>query len=319
LEILRQRQIFAILKKSAEENGSQVIIATHSEAILDDAVDINLTMLFLNGTADNVVNKKDMRNALRTYGIEHYYKAKIHPRILYIEGSTDIEILRGLASHLGHKRAEKVLDDKLNLYYTQNIEPEDNLENQLDRAGGAFNKNHLDHFNSLKAFVPELKGFALFDGDNRNRADIPGDAIITMFWKEYEIENYFVTPEVLVKFVESRQKKQEQELFLHEDAGTFVQALNETLLQKVFDANDEILAQYHKATKDVKRFMLRSAKMSEFAEEAFRRYAEKMDQPMLLAKGEFYRLVSFCPAEEIPKEVTEKLDMLAQYLEYPNG
>jgi hypothetical protein len=41
-------------------------MATHSEAILDDAVDTNLTLLFLNGTADNVANKKDMRNALRT-------------------------------------------------------------------------------------------------------------------------------------------------------------------------------------------------------------------------------------------------------------
>ncbi|MDR2135026.1 MAG: ATP-binding protein [Treponema sp.] len=316
LEILRQRQIFAILRKTAEENGSQVVIATHSEAILDDAVDTNLTLLFLNGTADNVANKRDMRNALRTYGIEHYYTAKIHPRILYIEGSTDVEILRGLAARLGHGAAERILGDKLNFYYTQNIEPEDSLENRLDRAGGAFSRNHLDHFNALKAFVPELKGFALFDGDSKNRADIFGDAIITMFWKEYEIENYFINPEVLVKFVEDRRKKQGQELFIYEDTEIFMQTLDEILLHKVFDNNAEILEQYRKGTGSVKRFMLRSVKMSDFAEEVFRRYAEKMDQPMLLAKGEFYRLIPFCPAGEIPSEVTEKLDRLVQYLEY---
>ncbi|MDR1933353.1 MAG: hypothetical protein LBQ57_11110 [Spirochaetales bacterium] len=57
--------------------------------------------------------------------------------------------------------------------------------------------------------------------------------------------------------------------------------------------------------------------MSGFAEEVFRRYAEKNNQPMLLTKGEFYRLVPFCPVEEIPDEVTEKLDLLARYLEVP--
>jgi Fe-S cluster assembly ATPase SufC len=314
LEILRQRQIFTILKETARENGSQVIIATHSEAILDDAVDTNLTMLFLNGTADNLAGKRDMRNALRTYGIEQYYKAKVHPRIFYIEGSTDIAILRELAVLLGHKKAEKVLGDKLNPYYTQNIEPEDNLENQLDRAGGAFNRNYLDHFNALKAFVPELKGFALFDNDNHNRSDAIGDAIATVFWKEYEIENYFITPEVLVKFI--KDKNAEQDLFMHEDAEIFIQALNEVLLLKVFNNSSEVLEQYYKGGRDLKRLLLRNIKMSGFAEEVFRRYAGKMGQPMLLTKGEFCRLVPFCPAEEIPNEVSEKLDMLVQYLEY---
>jgi ABC-type iron transport system FetAB ATPase subunit len=319
LEILRQRQIFAILKRTAEENGSQVVIATHSEAILDDAVDTNLTLLFLNGIADNLADKRDMRNALRTYGIEHYYKAKVHPRIFYIEGSTDIAILNELAVLLKHEKAEKILNDKLNPYYTQNIEPEDNLDNQLDRTGGAFNRNHLDHFKALKAFVPELKGFAIFDNDNRNRSDIITDAIATVFWKEYEIENYFITPEVLVKFIEDRYKNTEPNLFMHEDVETFRQALNEVLLLKVFDNSLEVLEQYHKGGKDLKRFMLRNTKMSDFAEAVFRRYAEKMGQPILLAKGEFYRLVSFCPEKEIPKEVPEKLNMLVKYLEYTDA
>jgi ABC-type cobalamin/Fe3+-siderophores transport system ATPase subunit len=319
LEILRQRQIFTILKKIAEENGSQVIIATHSEAILDDAVDTNLTLLFLNGTADNLADKTDMRNALRTYGIEHYYKAKVHPRIFYIEGSTDLEILRALASRLEHREAEKVLGGALNSYYTQNTEPEDNIENQLDRMGGAFNRNHLAHFNALKAFVPELKGFALFDGDNYNRTDIINDAIATVFWKEYEIENYFLSPQVMIDFIRDRQKKPEQDLFRHEDVEIFKQVLDEVLLEKIFDNSRDVLEQYYKGGRDLKRLLLRSFKMSGLAEEVFRRYAEKMNQPVALTKGEFYRLVPFCPAEEIPKEVPEKLDMLVRYLDYAGG
>jgi hypothetical protein len=319
LEILRQRQIYAILKSVALENGSQVIIATHSEAILDDAVDTNLTLLLLDGTADNIANKKDVRNTLRTYGIEHYYKARVHPRIFYVEGSTDIEILRQLAVRIGHKKAEKVLNDKLNPYYTQNTGSEDTIENQLDRAGGAFSRNHLSHFNALKAFVPGLKGFALFDNDNTNRSDMVNDSIATLFWKDYEIENYFLSPEVMIKFVEDRCKNKGQDLFVHEDIDIFKRSLNETLLSTVFNNSNEILEQYHRGGGEVKRFMLRNTKMSEFAEEVFRRYANKMDHPMLLTKGELSRLVPFCPVDAIPPEVTEKLDMLVQYLEYPNA
>jgi hypothetical protein len=84
----------------------------------------------------------------------------------------------------------------------------------------------------------------------------------------------------------------------------------------VFNNNTEILEQYHKGSRDVKRFMIRTTKMSDFAEATFRCYAEKMNQPMLLTKGEFYCLVPFCQAAEIPKEISEKLDMLVKYLDY---
>ncbi|MDR0709992.1 MAG: hypothetical protein LBF77_08000 [Spirochaetaceae bacterium] len=83
--------------------------------------------------------------------------------------------------------------------------------------------------------------------------------------------------------------------------------------------SNEVLEQYHKGTKDVKRFMLRNIKTSDFAEEVFRRYAEKMNQSMALTKGEFYRLVPFCQADGIPREVIEKLDMLVKYLEYSDS
>ena len=105
-------------------------------------------------------------------------------------------------------------------------------------------------------------------------------------------------------------------LFIHEDVEIFIKSLDEILLSRIFNNNAEILEQYHKGTKDVRRFMLRNTKMSEFAEDVFRRYAEKMQQPMLLTKGECYRLIPFCSIEEIPNEVSEKLDLLVEYLNY---
>jgi predicted ATPase len=45
LEILRQKQVYVLLRDIASENQSQVVMVTHSEVILDEALDNNLTLL----------------------------------------------------------------------------------------------------------------------------------------------------------------------------------------------------------------------------------------------------------------------------------
>ena len=64
LEILRQKQVYVLLRDIAHENGSQVILATHSEVILEEARDRNLTLL-LDGRAENLVQEKKIRNSLK--------------------------------------------------------------------------------------------------------------------------------------------------------------------------------------------------------------------------------------------------------------
>ncbi len=53
LEILRQRQIYVLLRELAAETGSQVILVTHSEVVLAEALGHNLTLL-LNGRTDDL-------------------------------------------------------------------------------------------------------------------------------------------------------------------------------------------------------------------------------------------------------------------------
>ena len=45
LEILRQKQVYVLLREIAAGQGSQVILVTHSEVLLDEALDHNLTLL----------------------------------------------------------------------------------------------------------------------------------------------------------------------------------------------------------------------------------------------------------------------------------
>ncbi len=74
LEILRQKQVYVLLRELATRNESQVVLVTHLEVILEEALDHNLTLL-LEGRADDLAAKMDIRNSLKHYGAEHYVRA----------------------------------------------------------------------------------------------------------------------------------------------------------------------------------------------------------------------------------------------------
>lgn len=310
LEILRQKQVYEILKHIADKNKCQVVIATHSEVILDDAVDNNLTLL-LHGEAVNLAKQQDMKNALRTFGIEHYYNARVHPRILYIEGNTDIEMLRAFAEKLNHPALD-ILSGKLNCYYICNTESEDTLENRLDRVGGAYGK-YESHFHTLKRFVPDFKGIGIFDGDGGLKPDKTTDDISITYWKHYELENYFVSPDILCKYAAER-FGEIGELFQQSLTDLFRHTVDQCLLSMVFSDDTQQLEEFHKASSGLKRTLLKSVKMSEFAETVFGEFARQQKQPVLLNKGEFYKLIDLISPEEIVVEVREKLDLLVKYL-----
>ena len=93
LEILRQKQVYVLLRDIATQNGSQVVLVTHSEQILDEALDRNLTLL-LEGQADDLAKKMDIRNSLKHFGAEHYVRARERGYVLYVEGGTDVDMLK---------------------------------------------------------------------------------------------------------------------------------------------------------------------------------------------------------------------------------
>ncbi len=315
LEILRQKQVYEILKRVASDNGCQVVIATHSEVIIDDAVDTHLTLL-INGQAVNLATQSDMKHALRTFGIDHYYKAKLLPRILYVEGSTDIENLKALAEKIKHP-AFDILSGRVNYYYTQNISPEDSLESKLDRAGGAYS-SFKQHFYTLKRFVPEFRGIAILDRNGRSIEDDIQEDLAIVYWKTYELENYFITPEIILDFLEDFYQQVGQ-LFKSTYYKDMQEIIDQKLLADVF-AGDEIqLQEFKETSKSLRRTLLKNFKMSDFAEHVFDRFAKKQGQAVLLKKSEFHRLINYVDSRDIPNEVTEKLDMIVQYLQWENS
>ena len=60
-------------------------------------------------------------------------------------------------------------------------------------------------------------------------------------------------------------------------------------------------------------------KLSDFADEFFRRLADKLSHTMLLRKRDLHRIVEFMDAEAVPEEVSEKLGLLVKLFAGTSG
>lgn len=310
LEILRQRQVYVLLREIAAENSSQVILVTHSEVILEEALDRNLTLL-IKARVDSGPKQQDIRNALKHFGTEHYVRAKQCGYVAYIEGSTDLAVLRALARHVDHP-ATASLDEHINAYYVQSNFPSQMLSSEIARAEEGYGMKPKEHFFALKSMIPDLAGLAILDNDGRDLQDSDEGGLRTVYWRRYECENYFVTPDVLRRF--AAQEYAGMPLFEKSISDT----LDELTREVIFGGRDRDFDTWRQLDSDGARLVweaqTKDLKLSEFAEEFFRRLAIRLGSRMLLRKTEFYQLVQFTDAGLISEEVTEKLDMLGALL-----
>ena len=121
--------------------------------------------------------------ALAEIGFENYLQAAQQGWVLYLEGSTDLAVLRAFAHKLGH-RAESVLERPFVHY----------VGNQPMQA--------RQHFYGLREACSNLRGFALFD-----RLNLPdgGSAVLREYsWQKREIENYLCGKDVLLRWVDDQ-------------------------------------------------------------------------------------------------------------------
>ena len=231
--------------------------------------------------------------------------------MLYVEGRTDLDMLRALARRLRHP-ADDGWDERINAFYVQDNFPDPDLDAELERVEGGFGLTPRQHFFALRTLVPGLVGLAILDGDGRGRPDGDEGGLRIAHWRRYECENYFVTPEVLTAY--AREAYAEAPLF-----GQFENEIDavlaELILERVFSGRTRDFRTWQGLDADATRLLWTSStgsiKLSDFAEEFFRRLADRLGHAMLLRKSELHRLVDFADPDSIVDEVTEKLDLLA--------
>ncbi len=280
LEILRQRGIYQLISDKASELGIQVIAASHSEVILNEAADRDLVIAFVGKPHRIGSGASQVRKALSEIGWEDYYQAEQKGWVLYLEGSTDLAILQAFARRLRHEQAMAALELPF-VHYVRN-EP------------SAASR----HFFGLKEAIPGFRGVALFD-----RIDALGESnphLTQMVWKKREIENYLCTPGTLKRFVEESVKRE------WEDTPLFMQEA----LKKAVRAMDESISEVRGALKTFGKDSPWSDDIKasdDFLIPVFRAYHDWLGLPKITGKSSFHSLVEFMPEEDIDPEVTEKL------------
>lgn len=282
LEILRQRQIYNALVELTAENKSQIIAASHSEVVLNEAAGRDAVVAFV-GRPHEITKGKPSQliKSLRDIGFDQYYQAEQKGWVLYLEDSTDLPILQAFASTLGHP-ALSVLEAPFVHYVGTNIP-----------------QKARDHFFGLREGKNNLVGVALFDRLNSSLIQ-ENTALTEISWRKREIENYFCDKDVLLAYAANFNTglgplfdagpHNAHVSIMEEEIGNLESALSS--LNKANPWSDDI-----KATDD-------------FLDPLFKNFSGRLKIPLCLRKNAYSQLAKLLPKEKIDNEVNEKLDMI---------
>ncbi len=193
LHVILQDSIYGELRAVAERQRSQLVIATHSEVIIDSVEPRELWVVLQSARplAEDA-EKSSLIKSLRVLSNTDIMLAKEAEGVLYVEGHTDLGILRAWAKALGHRSADLLK----RVFWKPTV---------WETRTGADGIQARDHYDALKLVREDLPGLVLLDGDTRAPSTpITGKGLQRLRWNRYEIENYLVHPEPLKRFVEQK-------------------------------------------------------------------------------------------------------------------
>lgn len=277
LEILRQRQIYNVLAETAHRQNSQIIAASHSEVVLNEAADRDVVIAFV-GNPHRIDDRgSQVLKALKDIGFDQYYQAEQAGWVLYLEGSTDLDILRSFAQRLGHP-AQSVLERPF-VHYVGCLPPK-----------------ARDHFRGLREAKNDLVGFALFD-----RVFTPlneNQPLLERMWKKREIENYLCTREALLTWARNAAA----------DFGAgplFAEAWANTMQESIQEVERamETLGKGSPWSPDTKV-------SDDFLKPLFAGFFKRLALPNLMSKSDYHSLVYCVPTDEIDTEIKDVLNGL---------
>ncbi len=269
LEILRQREVYQLLTTLTRELDSQLIIASHSEVVLEEAAEQDMVIAFV-GQPHPITKrtKSQVAKALGSIKATDYYQAIETGWVLYLEGSTDLAILQKLAKKLNHDVARHL--ERPFVYYLETDKP----------------KKAEDHFYGLREAKPDLVAVGLFDRSAKKAKST--EALQFLFWRNREIENYLVTPLTLLAFAAADGDSNER---------------NIEVMQNIINLLIPPIALQNTGDR-----WWRDTKMSdEFLERVFEMYYEQLGLPNQMYKTNYHILADYIPLGLIAPEVLEKL------------
>lgn len=285
LEVIRQREMYQMLRETAEERQAQLIVCSHSEKILDEVSFENIRA-FYPGEASPVPlagpnQVSHLRKALMEVSSADFYYARLCKKVLYVEDYTDLAILKAWAGVLELSEVAHYLEKPFVHY----------VGNNLAKA--------KKHFHALLPAIPSLRGFVLMD---RCEDKTLGSELHLKehMWSRREIENYLIVPDAILRWC--RKQAPMEELLNY---GEVKEA--EILLKRRIapEAYDNPLGTNP---------LLQDTKGSDgFLVPLFEDYHKKIDRYNAMPKNRLHELASVMTADEIHPEVKTLLLNLREH------
>ncbi|MDI9408951.1 MAG: AAA family ATPase, partial [Candidatus Pacebacteria bacterium] len=275
LELIRQRRTYNMLKDITLANHSQLIIASHSEVILNEAFDDDLVIGFV-GKPHRLLKSSDMaqvRKSLNRIPAEDYLQAEETGWVLYLEGSTDLSILQKFAIKLNHSA-------------------KDYLSNCFVKYNGNQFTQAKDHFFGLHYKQKDLKAIVILDHPKGPLPKGESPNLQALFWERNEIENYFTSEKVLLEFAKTLKS-----INFYPEEVMKKSILDFTNAAKIMGTLDDPFGP--------------NTKVSDLVlEPLMRNFYKSIDRYNEMPKSNFYFLIDYLDPADIDPEVTEKLDAI---------
>lgn len=273
LHVILQKQVYDLLRSIASRRRCQLVIATHSEVLIDGTNPSQIISFYREPhTLLNDTDRDQVREALKRLTALDILLAEQSPGILYLEGETDFNLMRAWA---------RVLKHPLSSWFTKCPFWHSNQGRNPREAKG--------HFFALRAAGRGLSGVLLLDGDNRGLPDreVAMDGLSIERWLRYEAESYLMYPEALVRFMASR-----------------ATSLSADIAQKFLQ--DQLPPAVYRDPLGHHDFWVNTPVSKTLLPALFH------EVQIPLKKEEYYLIAEQMLPEEIPAEVRNKLDTMAE-------
>ncbi len=280
LEVVRQSNIYDKISDLAKKNNSQLIVASHSESVMSRAFGKDTVISGMFGAFEKVNQEKYIKSVLRDIGYEEFLIARQRPFMLYFEGTTDLDFIKAFSKKLGFLDVYRFIEESVFPYP---------VGNDVSRV--------RSHFDSLRNFIPNLKGYAIFDNLRRNiENNQPG--LIIKQWERNEIENYLPIPQALYEYAKTLA------------VGDIWQTRWVEMVQGSIPPN---------ALKDLSNSFWVTTKISDdFLTPLFETFLDEVGIPRgTMDKSKFYHLVDYAVPDLIEKELIDTIQGFYDY--FVNG